>query len=71
MSKNQACFIRDNNHGATLNNESKKFDNKMLGDFVSKNAIGYHHAGLSSSDQQLIENLFLNDHLPVLCNITN
>ena len=29
--------------------------------------VGYHHAGMSSNDRKLIETMFTNGELPVLC----
>jgi len=29
--------------------------------------VGFHHAGLDSDDRKMVEELFLNGHLPVLC----
>ena len=59
-------FIRDQNHRNLLKEASKKFQDQKLAELVANNGLGYHHAGLSSSDRQLIENLFLNGNLPVL-----
>ena len=31
--------------------------------------VGYHHAGMSSNDRKLIETMFTNGELPVLCEL--
>jgi len=43
-----------------------KLRDPKLKDLVTRNCIGYHHAGMDSSDRSLIENLFLNAKLLVL-----
>ena len=42
----------------------------QLKDLIINKGIGFHHAGLDQNDRKLIESLFLNGHLFVLCKNT-
>lgn len=46
---------------------SYKFDNDKLNYYVNKAGIAFHHAGLSQKDRSLIEQLFRDNHIRVLC----
>jgi ATP-dependent DNA helicase HFM1/MER3 len=49
-----------------LQRESRKFTDKKLASLVAE-GVGYHHAGLDIQDRRIIEELFLNGLLPVIC----
>ena len=44
-----------------------KLADPQLKDLIVNKGIGFHHAGLDQNDRLLIESLFLNGHLFVLC----
>ena len=56
----------DRNHESLVFAAAAKLRDPKLKDLVTRNGIGYHHAGMDSSDRSLIENLFLNAKLMVL-----
>ena len=60
-------YIRNADHKRILYDVSKKLKETNLSNYLLNNGIGFHHAGLDTNDRQLIENLFLNGHLLVLC----
>ena len=61
-------YVKSVEHKNILASVCSQLKDSKLSELIVKNGIGYHHAGLDTSDRHLVENLFLNGHLPVLSN---
>ena len=59
-------YIINHEHKKCLISSASKLKDARLKELVSQNGIGYHHAGMDTSDRTLIEQLFLNGNLFVL-----
>ena len=66
LSKNNN-YIRDQRHKQALLECSPQIKDPKLRELVADNGIAYHHAGLDTHDRRIIESLFLNGDLLVLC----
>lgn len=59
--------MRNQAHRNLLLEQTKSLKDPKIRELIVNNGIGIHHAGMDSSDRNLIENLFLNSNLYVLC----
>jgi ATP-dependent DNA helicase HFM1/MER3 len=60
-------YIKHVDHKRILHDASQKIKEANLTNYLLNHGIGFHHAGLDTNDRQLVESLFLNGYLPVLC----
>jgi ATP-dependent DNA helicase HFM1/MER3 len=60
-------YFKNGKHREYLIESSKELKDDKLRELVSLNGIGYHNAGIDVQDRHLIEQLFLNGFLLVLC----
>ena len=60
-------YIRNIEHKNMLLQQAKDLKDPKIREMIVNNGIGVHHAGMDSHDRHLIENLFLNSNLLVLC----
>lgn len=44
-----------------------QLEDKHLQELISKHNLAYHHVGLSSNDREIVENLFRQNQIRVLC----
>ena len=59
-------FLQDENQAEILRQESGKLEDARLKALVQK-GIAFHHAALHQNDKKIVEQLFLDRHIVVLC----
>ncbi|XP_011405054.1 PREDICTED: probable ATP-dependent DNA helicase HFM1 [Amphimedon queenslandica] len=61
-----ARFVMNVEHRRRLQSAASSVNDSKLKELIVY-GVGYHHAGMSSNDRKLIETMFTNGELPVLC----
>ncbi|XP_019851762.1 PREDICTED: probable ATP-dependent DNA helicase HFM1 [Amphimedon queenslandica] len=63
-----ARFVMNVEHRRRLQSAASSVNDSKLKELIAY-GVGYHHAGMSSNDRKLIETMFTNGELPILCEL--
>ena len=64
-------YIKSTEQRQALSQVGLKLVDAQLKDLIVNKGIGFHHAGMDQNDRHLVESLFLNGYLFVLCKHIN